>query len=130
MGPLSDCICRQVLSAATTSGSLKPEGCVSCSVVFGFTPRVITLLCCGGLFSAYANSLAMPANRMQAHMPIAVGRAAASPVHFQLPVSFLMVSGVVEQGQCMSENSMTLMAVTQVQPLATNSCFISARLPS
>ena len=78
----------------------------------------------------HTNSFATLVNRIQAQMPITVGSAAASPVHFQLPVSFLIVSRVVEQGQCISEKSMTLTAVTQVHPLATNSCFISARLPS
>lgn len=61
---------------------------------------------------------------------MAVGNKNASAVHFRLPVSFLIVISVVEQGQCISENSMVLMAVTHVQPFDTNSCFISVRLSS
>ena len=53
---------------------------------------------------------------MQHKMPSKVGRAAARKVHFRLPVSFFMVSRVVEQGQCMREKVMVQMAVTQVQP--------------
>ena len=53
-----------------------------------------------------------------------------SSIHLTLPVSFRMVRSVVEQGQCMREKSMTLIAVTQVQPLATRSCRMESRFPS
>ena len=36
-------------------------------------------------------------------IPVTVGSAAARAVHFKLPVSFLMVRSVVEQGQCIRE---------------------------
>ena len=39
-----------------------------------------------------------------------------------------MVKRVVEQGQCIKEKSMTLIAVTHVQPLSTSSCLSSSRL--
>ena len=58
---------------------------------------------------------------MQQSMPHAVGMAAASAVHFQLPVSLRTVHSVVEQGQCISENSTVLTAVVHVQPLRHSS---------
>jgi len=39
-----------------------------------------------------------------------------------------MVRQVVAQGQCIKENSITDIAVTQVQPLATKKSFNSAKL--
>lgn len=68
-------------------------------------------------------SFAMLANKMQTEIPIAVGIITASAVHFQLFVSFFMVSNVVEQGQCIRENNMVLTAVIQVQPWLTNNSF-------
>ena len=58
----------------------------------------------------------MFANKIQVMIPMMGGRIAASPVHFQLLVSFLMVSKVVEQGQCSKEKSMVLIAVIHVHP--------------
>ena len=49
-------------------------------------------------------------------------------VHLRLPVSFFIVRQVVEQGQCISENSITLTAVIHVQPLAISRFLSSARL--
>ncbi len=69
---------------------------------------------------------AAPAKRMQEAIPMTVGSAAARAVHLRLPVSFLMVSSVVEQGQWNRENSMVQAAVIQVHPFDTNSCFICA----
>ena len=43
----------------------------------------------------------------------------AAAVHFQLPVSFRMVRQVVEQGQCISENSTVHRAVSHVHPFCT-----------
>ena len=78
----------------------------------------------------HTNSFATLVNRIQAQMPITVGSAAASPVHFQLPVSFLIVSRVVEQGQCISENSIMLMAVIQVQPWSTKRARMASKSDS
>lgn len=75
-------------------------------------------------------SFAILANKMQTVTPIAVGMITASAVHFQLFVSFFMVSNVVEQGQCMRENNMVLTAVIQVQPWLTNNSFNWVRLSS
>ena len=60
-------------------------------------------------------SRAKAVKKIQAPTPAAVGSAAARAVHFQLPVSLWMVMRVVEQGQCIREKSITLIAVTQVQ---------------
>ncbi len=46
-----------------------------------------------------------------------VGMIKASIVHFKLPVSFLMVHIVVEQGQWSRLNNMVFNAVRIVQPL-------------
>ena len=73
-------------------------------------------------------SFAKFANIKHEAMPIIVGTNTETIVHFQLPVSFFIVSRVVEQGQCMREKSMVLMAVSHVQPLFTNSAFRAARL--
>ena len=54
--------------------------------------------------------------KKQRVIPHAVGRKKARAVHFQLPVSFLMVKQVVPQGKCIREKIMTHRAVTQVQP--------------
>ena len=47
----------------------------------------------------YMNSFAKQLNVKQKIIPIIVGNAAAINVHFMLPVSFFIVSNVVEQGQ-------------------------------
>ena len=65
---------------------------------------------------------------MQQRMPREVGRMAESAVHRQLPVSFRIVSRVVEQGQCMREKAIVQSAVLRLQPLAVKSVFISMRL--
>lgn len=49
-------------------------------------------------------------------MPAVVGIIMDRAVHFQLPVSFLMVKQLVEQGQCIRENIIIQAAVSQVQP--------------
>lgn len=46
-----------------------------------------------------ASHLEKPLTKRQSITPITVGMRAARPVHFQLSVSFRMVSNVVEQGQ-------------------------------
>lgn len=55
---------------------------------------------------------------MQRITPNAVGNTAASSTHFSLPVSFLTVSNVVEQGQCIRQNTTIQIAVVMLQPLA------------
>lgn len=67
------------------------------------------------------------ANTKQTAIPAAVGTSIEISVHFRLCVSFFIVRQVVEHGQCSSENSMTLIAVTHVQPLSTSSCFSTLR---
>ncbi len=75
-------------------------------------------------------------NKKHTTNPVTVGTSQETAVHFMLCVSFLMVRQVVEQGQCIKENSMVLTAVIQVQPFATKSSFktdkslISRMLPS
>ena len=54
--------------------------------------------------------------------PAQVGSRNAASAHFQPPASFFTVSSEVEQGQCMSENSIVQTAVRQVQPLSPRSC--------
>ncbi len=49
-------------------------------------------------------------------IPNAVGIAAASSVHLMLPVSFLIVRQVVEQGKCSTVITHIHTAVTHVQP--------------
>lgn len=61
-------------------------------------------------------SFAMHVTRKHKTIPVTVGIANASAVHFTLCVSFLIVMHVVPHGQCMSENSITHTAVTHVQP--------------
>ena len=58
----------------------------------------------------------MNVNAMHAAMPAAVGTRMERSIHLKLPVSLRMVRQVVAQGQCISENSMVLIAVTQVHP--------------
>ena len=58
--------------------------------------------------------------RKHSMSPHTVGMIAAAAVHFQLPLSFFIVRQVVEQGQCIRENTITHRAVTQVQPLSTS----------
>ena len=57
-------------------------------------------------------NFAVSVTRKHKPMPITVGIAAAASVHFMLPDSFLIVISVVEHGQCIKENSITLIAVT------------------
>src|SRR5690554_6614913 len=64
---------------------------------------------------------------MHRQMPRAVGSRAASRVHLQLPVSLLMVSRVVPQGQWKRAKMMKLRAVSQVQPLAVKTARMAAR---
>ena len=73
---------------------------------------------------------AVVATKKQINIPIPAGTAKEMAVHFRLFVSFPMVIQVVEQGQCISEKSITLTAVTQVQPLADSSAYSSFRLSS
>lgn len=54
-----------------------------------------------------------------------VGINIAKRVHLRLPVSFLIVRQVVEQGQCIKEKKIVQMAVSDVQPLSTSNCFKS-----
>lgn len=78
----------------------------------------------------------MVVNKKHMTNPVTVGTSQDIAVHFMLCVSFRMVRQVVEQGQCIRENSMVLTAVIQVQPLATRRSFktdrslISRMLPS
>ena len=84
---------------------------------------------------AHPKIRAVPATRKQTNIPIIVGTAKEIAVHFKLFVSFPMVIQVVEHGQCIKENSIVHIAVSQVQPLLTNSVcscvrsLISVRLP-
>lgn len=79
-------------------------------------------------FFYYINRFAMLANARQITTPIIVGIIKETAVHLRLPVSFLIVKSVVEQGQCINENSIVLIAVIQVHPLSTKSCFKLSRL--
>lgn len=56
---------------------------------------------------------------MQTAIPHKVGIAKEANVHFQLPVSFFIVRRVVLQGKCKSVNSITLTAVSIVQPFCS-----------
>lgn len=49
-------------------------------------------------------------------------------VHFMLLVSFFMVRSVVEQGKCIKENIIKLIAVNIVQPLFTSISLSEDRL--
>lgn len=91
------------------------------------------------LFDALYRKAEEPADigyAKQTVTPITVGKIKETKVHFMLCVSFLMVIQVVEQGQCINENSMVQIAVTGVHPLSTSSVFSwvrfwkSVRLPS
>lgn len=55
--------------------------------------------------------------------PQTVGTNIESRVHFSLPLSFLIVRQVVEHGQCIKENNITHIAVSDVQPLDTKISF-------
>lgn len=59
--------------------------------------------------------LAMVVNKKHAISPQRVGIRKDSKVHFQLPLSFLIVNKVVEQGQCIRENNIIDPAVIHVQ---------------
>lgn len=61
-------------------------------------------------------------------MPVSVGTKNETTVHLRLSVSFLIVINVVEQGQCISEKSITETAVSHVQPFETSSVFNAVRL--
>ena len=61
-------------------------------------------------------------------IPRIVGIAAAANMHPMLPVSFFMVSRVVEQGQWNREKITVLRAVITVQPLFSRSCLSAGRL--
>ena len=52
----------------------------------------------------------------QRTIPQTVGIRKPIAVHFQLPVSFFIVSNVVAQGKWNTVNSITLIAVSIVQP--------------
>ena len=58
-------------------------------------------------------------NKKHTTIPVTVGTRKEATVHFTLWVSFFIVRQVVEQGQCIRENSMVLTAVIQVQPWLT-----------
>lgn len=68
-------------------------------------------------------------------MLITVGSNTETAVHLRLPVSFFIVSTVVEQGQCVREKIITEIAVFTVQPFEIKSSRIavmeesSVRLP-
>ena len=64
----------------------------------------------------------------QITIPVTVGIRKESPVHFQLWVSFFIVKQVVLHGQCINENNITFTAVSQVHPLAINSCLSCVKL--
>lgn len=72
----------------------------------------------------------MNVNAMHAAMPAAVGTRMERSIHLKLPVSLRMVRQVVAQGQCISENSMVLIAVTQVHPFWDSSVHIAWLSPS
>lgn len=94
--------------------------------------------CCRQCFyPRYQTSiLAAVVNKKHTTIPVTVGTRKEAIVHFTLCVSFLIVRHVVEQGQCIRENSMVLTAVIQVQPWltsksrSTDRSLISSRLPS
>lgn len=62
---------------------------------------------------------------MQRIMPKTVGITADNAAHLKLLVSFFIVINVVEHGQCISENIIVFIAVSQVQPLFMKISFIS-----
>ena len=63
-------------------------------------------------------------------IPEAVGITKDSKVHLTLRVSFPIVQRVVAQGKCISEKSMTHIAVINVQPLDISKSFSSYKLSS
>ena len=71
----------------------------------------------------------------QIMIPVTAGTKKDTIAHFQLLASFFIVKSVVEQGQCINENNITLIAVIHVQPFSTNKLFnitklsISIKLP-
>ena len=66
--------------------------------------------------------------KTQKIIPQEVGIRAARAVHLRLPVSFFIVSRVVEHGQCISIKISTQRAVPAVQPFARKMLCISSRL--
>ena len=87
-------------------------------------------MCRPAFFYAKPKSCAAWATIKHITMPVAVGTRKEIQVHFRLCVSFLIVHSVVPQGQWFSEKSIVQTAVSQVQPLFKNNCFISAKLCS
>ena len=59
----------------------------------------------------------------QIMIPVTAGTKKDTIAHFQLLASFFIVKSVVEQGQCINENNITLIAVIHVQPFSTNKLF-------
>lgn len=76
----------------------------------------------------YINILKIKLTLKHKIMPIIVGIKIEIKVHLILPVSFLIVKQVVEQGKCISEKIMKHIAVINVQPLSTNNVFRSNKL--
>lgn len=64
---------------------------------------------------------------IQTEIPKIVGTKNASKVHFMLPVSFLTVRRVVEQGQWNREKRMVFIAVSVVHPFSMKRSFICVR---
>ena len=64
----------------------------------------------------------------QIMIPVTAGTKKDTIAHFQLLASFFIVKSVVEQGQCINENNITLIAVIHVQPFSTNKLFNITKL--
>ena len=62
--------------------------------------------------------------------PAAVGSRNASAVHLRLPVSFFIVSRVVEHGQCISVKIIKQTAVRTLQPFDKKRARVSDKLPA
>ena len=78
----------------------------------------------------YINSFEIKFTAVQTNIPITVGVTKETNIHFHDLVSDLTVKQVVEHGQCISINSIMLIAVTTVQPLSNKSAFNSLILPT
>lgn len=74
------------------------------------------------------SNLTVLAMKKQIIIPVIVGIKKEAIVHLRLWVSFFIVKVVVAQGQCISENIITHMAVSQVHPLAISRFFSSVKL--
>ena len=59
---------------------------------------------------------------VQNTIPHTVGSKNANPTHFQLPVSFFIVSNVVVHGKCNKVNIITFIAVSNVHPFCIKIC--------